>query len=104
MSTFGLEFAIAIPTDVTELEEKVDDIYLSLSKNFAIVSIDAAVNERNGSPSLLLGVSVPEGMEAQSLVIGVCSDAINKALSESGLQSPADETVWRPSARIREFA
>jgi hypothetical protein len=103
MSTFGIEFAIGVPSTVTDLEDKVDSFYDSLSRNFGLVSVDVALNLEKGSINVLLGVNCPADFDAESLVSGVATEAISKALLDSGIDEPDEQSVWQPSARIREF-
>lgn len=104
MATFGVEFVIGIQPPIDDIEEKVDKFYTSLSSNFALKSIDLAWNDTKGSLSALLGVESPEGLDAEDLVSGIASDAVKKALVESGITDTAGDEEFMPSARILEFA
>jgi len=103
MATFGVEFTIGIPA-VDDLEDKVDRFYGSLVGNFPLVSVDVALDVDRGRVVALLGINSPDDLDPDSFVTGVASDAVNRALRDSGLVDAEDDEGVRPSARVLAFA
>lgn len=99
MSMFGLEVTatIAAPLDDSEAER----IYTSLASNFAIKSIDMAIDAANGSIDFLLGVESPSFCEDhEEFVRGVAQDALHRAFNSG---EPAGEADFSET-QIVEFA
>ena len=104
MSTFGIEFAVVLPTAADVIDEKVENFYISLANNFALVNVDVSWNDDESTLAALVAVEAPDGFDPEEFVTGVASDAIKKALHDSGFIEASDQQEFTPSAKVLQFA
>lgn len=104
MAVHGIEFIVGFAAEVEDIEDRVDDMYSCLRSNFALVSVDLALDIEKGQIHLLLGVSTPDAISAEQerLAVEIAGEAVKRALEQSGLVEP--EVALPPSARVSEFA
>lgn len=107
MSVHGIEFEIGFAKEVTEVEDRVDKLVECLAENFAMVSIDVALDTDKGRISVLLGVETSNQItsDQEQLAAELAGDAVERALVVSGFAPPSNrESSLRPSSRVSEFA
>lgn len=102
MTTFGVEFNIGVAATIDVTDERIDAFYGSLANNTGLESVDVAWNETRGTLTALVAVSVPDGFSGDEFAGGVASDAVGKALVDSGFQPGNGEPS--PSTRALAFA
>lgn len=67
-------------------DEQLEQIYVSLSENFAIKSIDMTLDE--DSAIFFLGVEMPNGLDSDELLEGIVDDAFANAFGHDRHSNP----------------
>lgn len=98
MSTYGVTYTFNSPSPVSGLHNKLDLVHDILTGYNAFYSVDIT-SDSESTFSILFGIDVPDGFDAESFAVGVVEDALTKALAETSLASfVLEESEERVSA------